>query len=175
MSHTAQPITPARFASALPALPLSTLHETAAQTRNSIAHLQSSNAELRPHADEGDDVCREAIEENEVVVERMRGRMEMLRAEVEGRGMKWVEDEDGGSREGMRVNGDHGTTEQEERPEAGDLISNGQTDSTNNGNANSGPAVNQSRTGELSDEQLRRRLEERMGDLEGDEEEGMHL
>ena len=97
MSATATPIPPARFAAALRDLPLSSLHAKAAELRNSIAHLLSSNEELKPFAEAGDKDCAEAIMENEEVIQRMEERISLLRIEVEGRGMKWVEE--GGERE----------------------------------------------------------------------------
>ena len=97
MSATATPIPPARFAAALRDLPLSSLHAKAAELRNSIAHLLSSNEELKPFAEAGDKDCVEAITENEEVIRRMEERISLLRIEVEGRGMKWVEE--GGERE----------------------------------------------------------------------------
>jgi hypothetical protein len=97
MSATATPIPPARFAAALRDLPLSSLHAKAAELRNSIAHLLSSNEELKPFAEAGDKDCAEAITENEEVIRRMEERISLLRIEVEGRGMKWVEE--GGERE----------------------------------------------------------------------------
>ncbi|KAF2804895.1 uncharacterized protein BDZ99DRAFT_340784, partial [Mytilinidion resinicola] len=87
MSATAPPISPTRFAAALKDLPLSSLHGKAAELRNSITHLQHSNKELQPFATEGDEVCKDAIAENEEVVDRMEHRILLLRAEVEGRGM----------------------------------------------------------------------------------------
>jgi len=97
MSATATPIPPARFAAALRDLPLSSLHAKAAELRNSIAHLLSSNEELKPFAEAGDKDCTEAIIENEEVIRRMEERISLLRIEVEGRGMKWVEE--GGEKE----------------------------------------------------------------------------
>ena len=97
MSATTTPIPPARFAAALRDLPLSSLHAKAAERRNSIAHLFSSNEELKPFAEAGDKDCAEAITENEEVIRRMEERISLLRIEVEGRGMKWVEE--GGERE----------------------------------------------------------------------------
>ena len=96
MSATATPIPPARFAAALRDLPLSSLHAKAAELRNSIAHLLSSNKELKPFAETGDKDCAEAITENEEVIRRMEERISLLRIEVEERGMKWVE---GGEKE----------------------------------------------------------------------------
>lgn len=37
-----------------------------------------------------DEVCQEAIAENEVVMARIRERVNLLRAEVEGRGLRWT-------------------------------------------------------------------------------------
>lgn len=97
MSNEALPISPARFALALKDLPLSTLHLKAAELRNSIAHLDYSNEQLKPFADgaEGDggpdQDCADAIKENEVVIARMLERIELLKQEVEGRGSSWLE------------------------------------------------------------------------------------
>ncbi|KAG8165192.1 hypothetical protein KVR01_005467 [Diaporthe batatas] len=96
------PITPARFAAALKDLSPASLHLKVLEIRNSLAHLAHSNAQLRPFAEgavaaiggspgEPDADCAEAIRENEAVIERMRGRIELVRAEVEGRGMSWRE------------------------------------------------------------------------------------
>jgi len=51
MSADALPISPAAFAEALKDLPMSTLHLKAAELRNSIAHLDYSNEELKPFAE----------------------------------------------------------------------------------------------------------------------------
>jgi hypothetical protein len=51
MSSEVTPISPARFAEALKDLPLSTLHLKAAELRNSIAHLDYSNEQLKPFAE----------------------------------------------------------------------------------------------------------------------------
>jgi len=97
MSSDTVPISPARFAAALKDLPLSTLHLKAAELRNSIAHLDYSNEQLKPFADgtegggEPDQDCVDAIRENEVVIARMTERISLLRAEVEGRGSSWLE------------------------------------------------------------------------------------
>lgn len=96
------PITPARFAAALKDLSPASLHLKVLEIRNSLAHLAHSNAQLRPFAEgtvaaiggspgEPDADCAEAIRENEAVIERMRGRIELVRAEVEERGMSWRE------------------------------------------------------------------------------------
>ncbi|RDL42092.1 Uncharacterized protein BP5553_02071 [Venustampulla echinocandica] len=99
MSSETNPISPGRFAEALKDLPLSTLHLKAAEIRNNIAHLDYSNEQLKPFA-EGtetsangvpDQDCVDAIRENEIVIARMQERLQLLRAEVEGRGSSWDE------------------------------------------------------------------------------------
>lgn len=91
MSGNAAPISSAKFAAALPELPLSSLHAKGAEIRNSIAHLTISNEELQNFADEGDPDCKEALEENREVVQRMKERLDLLQKEVENRGYKWEE------------------------------------------------------------------------------------
>ena len=71
MSSSAIPITRERFAEAIKELPLANLHFKAAEIRNSIAHLVSSNQQLQPLADEGDSDCIYAIKENILVTQRM--------------------------------------------------------------------------------------------------------
>jgi len=96
------PITPARFAAALKDLSVASLHLKVLEIRNSLAHLAHSNAQLRPFAEgtvaalggspgEPDSDCADAIRENEAVIQRMRGRVELVRAEVEERGLSWTE------------------------------------------------------------------------------------
>ncbi|KAK5633094.1 hypothetical protein RRF57_008808 [Xylaria bambusicola] len=107
MSSEALPISPTRFAEALKELPASTLALKVLELRNSIAHLDYSNAELKPFAEgtkstldqEGnasaagqpDPDCQEAIAENEGVIARMQERITLIRAEVEDRGLNWQE------------------------------------------------------------------------------------
>lgn len=93
MSADTTPITPERFAAALVDLTQPTLYLKVLEIRNSIAHLLSSNAQLEPFANDTppDEVCAEAIRENEVVIERMHERIALIRAEVENRGMSWDE------------------------------------------------------------------------------------
>ncbi|KFH40628.1 hypothetical protein ACRE_086700 [Hapsidospora chrysogenum ATCC 11550] len=101
------PISPARFAAAIKDLPLDTLHLKVLEIRNSIAHLQYSNDQLKPFAEgtstslsnsdsapptEGPDQdCIDAIRENEQVIDRMAERIALIRAEVEDRGVSWTE------------------------------------------------------------------------------------
>ncbi|KUI66371.1 hypothetical protein VM1G_01413 [Cytospora mali] len=102
MSTETLPISPARFAEAIKDLSVASLHLKTLEIRNSLAHLAYSNAQLQPFADgtqtshdgtpgQPDPDCVEAIRENEVVMGRMRGRIELIRAEVEGRGLSWTE------------------------------------------------------------------------------------
>lgn len=96
------PITPARFAAALKDLPLASLHLKVLELRNALLHLAHSNAQLRPFADgtetsldlapgTPDPDCVDAIRENTAVMARMRARIELVKAEVVGRGVSWRE------------------------------------------------------------------------------------
>ena len=116
MSADARPITPTRFATALKELPSDALFTKLLELRNSIAHLDYSNEQLRPYAEgtaraldlsnpsssqqpspeeqekcEPDQDCIDAIKENEAVIERMQERIRLLRAEVESRGERWTD------------------------------------------------------------------------------------
>ncbi|KAI8629142.1 hypothetical protein F5Y19DRAFT_434133 [Xylariaceae sp. FL1651] len=107
MSSEAQPISSARFAEALKELPPSSLALKVLELRNSIAHLDYSNAELKPFAEgtaltldqqdgtdqtrQPDQDCIDAIAENEKVIARMQARIELVRNEVESRGLSWRE------------------------------------------------------------------------------------
>ncbi|OTB19619.1 hypothetical protein K445DRAFT_18166 [Daldinia sp. EC12] len=104
MSSEAQPINPARFAEALKELSAESLALKVLELRNSIAHLDYSNAELMPYAEgreptldqqggtaQPDQDCIDAIAENEAVITRMQERIELIRAEVESRGLNWRE------------------------------------------------------------------------------------
>lgn len=91
MSATNEPITSARFSAALSELPVSSLFAKKSEILNSVAHLELSNNELRNYADAGDEDCAGAIEENVDVIARMHTRLELLKAEVENRGLGWDE------------------------------------------------------------------------------------
>lgn len=54
MSADALPIDPAAFAEAIESLPVDALHSKAAEIYNSITHMRSSNEQLIPFADAGD-------------------------------------------------------------------------------------------------------------------------
>jgi len=164
MSSTASPIAPARFAEAITSLPLANLHLKAAELRNSIAHLQHSNRQLKSFAEEGDRDCADAVIENEEVMRRMEERIALLRAEFEGRGFKWGEDEGGNGDGGM--NGHAGREGEGEGVDA--------TSVPEIADNNARPPVGTS-GGRLDDEELARRLRERMEEDEDGEGDGVHL
>jgi hypothetical protein len=200
MSNEATPISPARFAAALKDLPLSTLHLKAMEIRNSVAHLDYSNEQLKPFADgtdpsangRPDQDCIDAIKENEIVIARMQERIALLKAEVEGRGSSWLEFQsaeelEGG--DGRLLNGtgeSDGDVEVEghERSDAwrdgtfqtGRIV-NGEVRMDGDSGLNGATNGTNSIGGSLDDEALRRAVEERMRVLanEDDDEEGMHL
>jgi hypothetical protein len=168
MSSESQPISAPRFAAALPALSLESLHSKAAEIRNSIAHLKSSNEQLREYAIQGDKDCYEAMVENEEVIERMVQRIELLKKEVEGRGMRWVEEEqDGIEKSGVNGEGTGGDGDIDNVEEHRNGLG-GVTAAETEDRTRTAPAA----SGRLTDEELRRMLAERMGD--GDED-GVHL
>lgn len=139
---------------------MSSLYAKVAELRNSLTHLAKSNQELEPYAwgQNGDKDCADAIKENEEVMDRMRHRILLIEYEVEvTRGMKWD-------------------------PEAIDQKEPGETESTESSNTATTSATNGTTTrtqnGSLSDEELRRRMEERMNMQEhGDNNasDGVHL
>lgn len=161
MSADALPISPARFAEALTSLPLGNLFLKAAELRNSIAHLQSSNDQLKPYADEGDRDCAEAITENVEVIGRMEERIRLLKAEVEGRGAKWDEDADVG-------------TNGKKEEEGGDEDEDDEMEEVNGHVETNGTGTTE--RPRLTDEELARRLRERMDeDMGDDDNDGVHL
>ncbi|KAL2130319.1 hypothetical protein VTI74DRAFT_6645 [Chaetomium olivicolor] len=236
MSADSLPITPARFAAALPDLPLSSLHLKLLELRNSIAHLDYSNEQLRPYAEgtatatssqpppqqhhaegqtqerprgEPDQDCIDAIRENEEVIARMQERIRLVREEVERRGLSWTEFQ------GRTQTDETNKGEEEGGEGAGSTAVNGDTRPTVNGTATTGEASGagrhsawrdgtfqtgvirggelhmdavagsrqgqqgQGQGGSLSDEELRRRVEEQLRNLgTGDDDEddgGLHL
>ena len=157
MSSDATPITPERFAKAIKELPLANLHFKAAEIRNSIAHLVSSNQQLQLFTDKGDTACIDAIQENLVVIQRMEDRILLLKGEVEGRGFKWGE-------EGARLE----TIESNEHASIEEVrVASPAT--------HPGPSTRPS-SRRLGDEELARRLREQMGEADGNEaQDGVHL
>ena len=181
MSHETRPISPAHFASALEDLPLANLYSKAFEVRNSIAHLQRSNEELQSYSDTqpgGDTDCLEAVRENEVVIKRMKERVGLIKKEVENRGGRWHEAD-------VEVDGVDG-----EKTDGG-VLGNGHTNGAMNGDQDAHEDTDQGSGGarvahperaenpdhgqaggRLDDEELRRRMLERIG---GDDAVGMHL
>ena len=159
MSAEARSISPTRFAEALRDLPISSLYAKAAELRNSIQHLAASNAQLKEFAEAGDRDCAEAMQENDEVIQRMEHRILLLEYEVEAnRKMKWHQESGatGASATTQRepdMNGTNGTS--------------GQAAEGNGGGA--APAT----SGTLSEEELRRRIEERME--QDNEDDGVYL
>jgi hypothetical protein len=99
-----------------------------------------------------DQDCKDAMYENLVVISRMNERIDLIRAEVEKRGMRWSE------------------AEVEDR-QVSERMVNGDSTSTTHTQSSQPPS------GRLTDEQLRAQLEARLvQDTQDDqEEEGLHL
>ncbi|KAI4101914.1 MAG: hypothetical protein LQ339_004804 [Xanthoria mediterranea] len=118
MSASAVPISQDRFAEAIADLPIGNLHAKASELRNSIAHLLHSNEQLQRFADDGDRDCADAIKENRQVMTNMIVRIDLLRREVENRGLPW------GADEPASVNGNpEGQTDQDSTPMEGEISS----------------------------------------------------
>ena len=169
MSSTATPISPARFAAALSALPLPNLHLKAAELNNSVAHLEYSNLQLQPLAEEGDRDCKEAIEENRGTIVRMKERIELLKAEVEARGFRWGE----GEVDGRKGNGNEG--ENVDGIEEEFRNGNEQAERTGNRVVANGHRHEADGRPRLSDEELARRLQERIAEDMMNDDDGLHL
>ncbi len=157
MSSLATPISSQRFTEAIQDLPSGNLHFKAAEIRNSIAHLESSNQQLQIFAEDGDSDCKEAIKENVVVIERMEERLLLLKREVEGRGFKWSEDQP--EQDGIQTNGH----------EAARVAPRATSTTTDTGQGTR-PSL-----GSLGDEELALRLREQMEEDEDMEDAGLHL
>ncbi|KFA80399.1 hypothetical protein S40288_08813 [Stachybotrys chartarum IBT 40288] len=199
MSADTQPISPARFAAALKDLSISMLHLKVLEIRNSIAHLQYSNDQLRPFAQgsatavsspsaesaEPDQDCVDAIRENEQVIDRMTERLAIIRIEVEDeRGVSWTEFMSTEELEAQQEKNRTAAADAAETPavngESGQhsAWSDGtfQTGTIRNGQVHMDQQPGRPNGGTLSDEELRRAMEERMRDLGDDDDEGgMHL
>ena len=143
MSSRSLPISLDRFAEALQDLPSSSLPLKLAELLNSISHLESSNHQLQPFANEGDADCADAIRENLEVIERMKSRIDLIKREVQHRGLRW--EHIGGSSERREVNGQHadneGSTASEEP--TGEVQAHGQTTETLNSSGSPGRRRNQ--------------------------------
>lgn len=153
MSHGALPIDARAFAEALESLPIDALHSKVAEIQNSISHLKSSNDQMMPFAEEGDRDCKDAMFENLVVIGRMNDRIQLLRAEVERRGLRWADGEVEDEQNRKRTTTD-GTN--------GEITGSQALTSTSDG-----------ASGSLTDQQLRDRIAAQMEDDGG--EDGVHL
>lgn len=160
MSSNSTPIHPHRFAEAIQDLPLSNLHFKAAELRNSIAHLHSSNQQLQLFADEGDHDCAEAIKENMEVMDRMENRIVLLKVEVERRGYPWSDEEP------RKANGEANGDREANRRHVHRNTPQGAVD---------GPESNGLHGGRLGDEELSRRLREQLDEAGSEDEAGIHL
>ncbi|KAI1342616.1 hypothetical protein F5Y15DRAFT_310129 [Xylariaceae sp. FL0016] len=193
MSSESVPINPARFAEALKELPSSSLALKVLELRNSIAHLDYSNEELKPFAEgtvptldqqaqtnpdqpaQPDQDCIDAIAENEAVISRMQERINLIKIEVESRGLSWdefkgkeeeaaaqVEAQNGGA-SATATNLTNGVNGHGQQPD-------GQHQAWSDGTFTTGTIRG------VSDEELLRQLEGLMPpDEENDAEGGMHL
>ena len=182
MSSAALPISPTRFAAALKDLPLGSLHAKVFELRNALTHLHDSNAQLAsfaaPGAADYDAECALALAENEDTMARFEERIAMLRREVEGRGMLWVE----GREEGQRENGaPPARVAVDVDVEPGERAARDEMQTAGRRYGGEAAQAQQERTGNgrLTDEELRRMLEERMRQDDrayGDDGEGgLHL
>ncbi|KAL8698274.1 MAG: hypothetical protein Q9201_006661 [Fulgogasparrea decipioides] len=163
MSANAVPISLDRFAEAIAELPTDNLHAKAAELRNSIAHLVSSNDQLRQYADDGDPDCVEAIKENEEVIGRMEARISLLRNEIESRGLPWGDEpttlngkleEQWGNNQAHIGNGSSSTVEEDAAPQSA-----------------------RAPGGRLTDEELAARLRDQLNEdmPGGEDDDGVHL
>lgn len=172
------------------------LHLKVLEIRNSIAHLQYSNDQLKPYA-EGtasptgsqsaatpvpDQDCIEAIAENEQVIDRMHERIALIRAEVEERGVSWTEFQSKEELESKHPdvaaeateNGDEQArhsawsdgTFQTGTIGAGGQVMLDEVAGSRTGNITNGQTATTG--GSLNDQQLREAIEARIRSLEGD-------
>jgi len=167
---TTTPINPSRFRDALQPLPIDALHAKAAELLTSLLKLRESNSAMLPFAEAGDADCREAMFENLGVIGRMKERLDMVKEEVEGRGVRWVF---GDEMDRMQPSGQRGTVDADGESIVVNTsaLSNGAV----NGNTNEIPNGSGTRqaSGRLTDEQLRAQLEAQMNDEE--DADGVHL
>lgn len=196
MSASTDPITPARFSAALESLSLESLYAKTHEINNSIYHLQNSNKTLQEYSDsikddasidpgvrrDGDQDCLDAIRENEVVIERMRGRVRLIKEEVERRGQIWHEknpEGEEGNGEDVEMNGSGNADATVNGSGSGDGMGSGQHSigtSASNGSQSTVAAQSVPQaSGRLTDEQLRRQLENLLPEDSADDEGGMHL
>ncbi|KAL7961592.1 hypothetical protein V8C34DRAFT_302043 [Trichoderma compactum] len=188
MSADTTPISPARFASAIKDLSLGMLHLKVLEIRNSIAHLQYSNDQLKPFADgtsaalgdpaAPDQDCIDAIKENEVVIDRMAERLAIIRADVEDRGVNWTEfqsQDDVANAEAL-TNGDVADDQPAETRHSAWTDGTFQTGTISNGQVrfDSQPGE-QTASANQGETQSTAQVTERQDDHDDAEEDGLHL
>jgi hypothetical protein len=163
MAAANQPISAERFAQAIQDLPAENLYSKAHELENSITHLERSNSALDEYINsiradttlpestrqEGDKDCAEAIQENNIVIQRQRERIELLKKEVERRGARWHEADTNGTADGSSAEWET-------------------VDHT--------AATQRNASGRLTDEELRQQMMDRLENPgDSNEEDGMHL
>lgn len=158
MSSEARPITAAAFAAALTDLPVEKLYDTAFEITNSIAHLEQSNGQLKEYSDSirndtslATDVRRDGDRDCEDAIKE---NDMVISRKKERIGMLKAEVERRGGRwheAGAQEVANGHAKEVEDRP----LVT--------------GPG------GRLTDDEPRRRIEERIGGNDSDEGDGLHL
>ncbi|KAG0637566.1 hypothetical protein HOY80DRAFT_972111 [Tuber brumale] len=84
MSATSAPITPEAFLVAIKELELEQLHAEAARLQNSLYHLARSNIALQEF--QNDPELKEAIDDNEITIQRQKQRVQMILEEIQRRG-----------------------------------------------------------------------------------------
>ncbi|KAG0135992.1 hypothetical protein HOY82DRAFT_118933 [Tuber indicum] len=84
MSATSAPITPEAFLVAIKELELEQLHAEAARLQNSLYHLARSNVALQEF--QNDPELKEAIDDNEITIQRQKQRVQMILEEIQRRG-----------------------------------------------------------------------------------------
>jgi len=141
MSSQTRPISPTTFATAISTLSLERLYTEASELHNSIKHLKLSNAQLLEFPDDPD--CKEAIAENEQVIESKLLRIQLIKYEVcMVRGQIWA--------------GEKAGEEGEKKTSVEEVLS--------GTSERSAPA-----SGSLTDAELAVRLRERVAEEEGGE------
>lgn len=172
MSQTSLPIAPDRFAAALESLSIPSIWLKADEIRNSLLHLRLSNSQLQEFADQGDADCAEALKENEGVVARLRERLDILKAEVEARGARWMDwDVEEAVKDNEAVHNTHGA----EGHNATSAATTEVVDGVASDHTSAVPGSRgQTAGGTLDDDELARHVLNQLEQDDG-EDDGMHL